>query len=1205
MERTRFSRFTSMLLAVIMILSSFTVMSVTSTEVSAADNTDNKVTVSEISTNIKWARTVSFIEPVTGEMLTYYQGQTRHQLRVDGTNKVAYCIQPGLFLHELSTGKPVSLDEDRSKAWDTLPDDVKKSLKYPLFFGYPNDGYPNENTDLVGSEYKLTGTAAEKEVATQLIIWELVCGYRKPFSSKDPNSFELIDTRFADGMFGTSRDQNTGVLANYNKIVAATIRFLKTPSFSEKSATKAPTYTMKWENGAYRITLTDTNGVLNNYAMQSSDPDVKFSQSGNKLTVTTTKALTNPVSVKSETKGTISEETNNTVVYGSTNPDIQDVMCSDVKPDPVQSFFRLTTEATGSFRVEKKYLTPDGVALGTNVTSSMLLGTKFVVKNSSGKYVKATYPGSGITYTYSGFADTEAGGSAFYPKKSGSSFVFDITKLPPDTYTVMEKDPGTAGFYIAGSSIANASVTPNDSGGKKTAEFQNRTSQLTIDKNFIQYDAVTDNDYRNVAVQVTQGSSTTPLKVKLIDAATNTYLYDTSSTLTKLTFRTPSVHSITIVGLPIKNSSGTPYTYTVSELPTGQVTGTAISKRYTYNSVTKTFSGTPVVDGTIDNTEKDIGEIEITKTFRIRNTDGTMTDFNGADGLSLQQAYSDISFLVKNSEGKYVKAVTSGNAYSFRSLADSKSEATEFKINSTSKKIRITDLPFGKYTVTEVIGGSVRGYGFNTQGSSSQYVTTKYDISSDKVVVGEAKFINFKDQHVGLKIHKTFTDKDDTAVDISDKLYSQMEFTVSYNSNAQRFVLENEAKGTYHLYRGASGETPVTVLKLGTDTHEINIDGLNSGSTYTVTEKITGTALKSLSYCDYSYTVENGAIKNYLQADENILVQSNTVKMPQGDNSTAEIYFNNTFKTTEIKIYKESDDDLVEIKFAVITENYDLYPESAPLYVKTKPTTVNGRVRGEASVSGLPFGYYDEANDTVVPIRYRIQEVHTPPYYEIPEAQVIVPKNGVKSVTFKNELKKGTIKVIKTAEVNGKTTTIPLPNVEFKLTNDYNNTVLTGKTNSKGELLFENLPVAVGKKESDGTESFHKIQYTVSEQSSDANSAYVLAEDQTITFSYTAEQAQRYKELSFINKPILGSVQLEKADKETKELLSGAVFRIYNDVNGNGKLDVGTDTLATGYLTKNGTQYHALVEKMATAIPPTLDGGSRLPKALLCDIIIL
>ena len=172
------------------------------------------------------------------------------------------------------------------------------------------------------------------------------------------------------------------------------------------------------------------------------------------------------------------------------------------------------------------------------------------------------------------------------------------------------------------------------------------------------------------------------------------------------------------------------------------------------------------------------------------------------------------------------------------------------------------------------------------------------------------------------------------------------------------------------------------------------------------------------------------------------------------------------------------------------TLNYSLYPADSPLYVTTEKQTVNGKVIGVATVKDLP-------------------EVDTPQYYDIPEKQVIIPMDGQKSVTIKNKLKQGKIKVIKKAEVNGSDEIIPLSGVGFELSNDYNSTVLKGETDENGEILFENLPVAVGVKDEDGKEIIKKIRYTAHEVAGIKNEKYVLANDKTTTLRYTAEEAKR------------------------------------------------------------------------------------------------
>ena len=102
----------------------------------------------------------------------------------------------------------------------------------------------------------------------------------------------------------------------------------------------------------------------------------------------------------------------------------------------------------------------------------------------------------------------------------------------------------------------------------------------------------------------------------------------------------------------------------------------------------------------------------------------------------------------------------------------------------------------------------------------------------------------------------------------------------------------------------------------------------------------------------------------------------------------------------------------------------------------------------------FPLAYYDHDTDSIIKIEYKIEEVDTPEYYEIPAAQTIIPMDGQKSVTIKNKLKEGKIKVIKKAKVNGSDEIIPLAGIEFKLRNSYNKTVLTAVTDANGEILL-------------------------------------------------------------------------------------------------------------------------------------------------------
>ena len=1179
MVRTKLNRLTAMLLSFIMILSSFSALTAVETEAAT-----DKITLELNDTNIKWAKTVTFYEPFSKKNYTHWQGQMRHTLRIKETGKVAYCIQPGTYMYDFVQQVRPTLSVGEADAWDALGDEKKSAIKLIMYFGYPN------------KHIYLSGTDAEQEIATQLIIWEIVCGYR------DPNNYNLTDDRFAKGMFGNSYEQNQGVFTAYDKIVDSMIGYNKIISFSTPQSRNAPTYTMNWDGTKYTVTLTDKNNVLGKYTLTCSNPNVRLTVSGNQLIVSSTEPISGNISVKART--TASSENNNVIAYGHFNSEIQEVIdqsTSDL-PDPVFAYLNVNlnvkTQATGALKVQKQFRTADDTDLKNTIENSVLYNTKFLIQNSAGKYIKASYPGSGTLYHYFGYTNSTSDATAFTLKNVNKNFYFDVDKLPAGTYTVIEQDTSTTGFTAKGSKNVKVTVTANNSGGIKTAQFENQPSQLVINKTFRKYGAVTDDDYKDVAVEVAQNNSSSPIKAVCIDTENNVYqyvsvskdsVYSGKAITDQLVFYNPKVHSITVIGLPVKNSSGTYYQYTAKEKDTGRTSGRSLSKRYSYNTVTKSFQTGTTQNDTITNTEKSIGYLEIEKDFKIENTDGTQSEFTGNDSLTLTEAYNDISFLVKNAAGKYLKANFIGNQYMYSSLVNTSAEATKFSFYAGNKtKIRIINLPFGTYHVTEVIGSKVKGQGFRAESSGQKSTVTYYNVSADEVVGGHTKFVNVKPQYVGLRIYKTFTDTDGESVDVSQKIYRQLSFSLS-DENGSRIpvVLDNSVQGTYHPFRQGNGETPRETMQLGTSTHTITITGLESGKTYLVRERISGTELKKICVCKSSFTVEGTKENKAVFADEDAVVLGNTVTMPTGEHSTAEVYFENTYKTTEITINKESDDDLVERRFAVTTLNYSLYPADSPLYVTTEKQTVNGKVIGVATVKDLPLAYYDEETDSIIKIQYQIEEVDTPQYYDIPEKQVIIPMDGQKSVTIKNKLKQGKIKVIKKAEVNGSDEIIPLSGVGFELSNDYNSTVLKGETNENGEILFENLPVAVGVKDEDGKEIIKKIRYTAHEVAGIKNEKYVLANDKTTTLRYTAEEAKRIKTLTFTNTPITGNIYLEKADARTKQALSGAEFTVYNDTNGNGKYDK-NDTLATGYILSenNGqtvyTPYNTLVEVMET-----------------------
>ena len=124
------------------------------------------------------------------------------------------------------------------------------------------------------------------------------------------------------------------------------------------------------------------------------------------------------------------------------------------------------------------------------------------------------------------------------------------------------------------------------------------------------------------------------------------------------------------------------------------------------------------------------------------------------------------------------------------------------------------------------------------QGGSTKTVTTSYDVPNDTVNGGYVKFTNIKQQFVGLRIYKTFVDNNDESIDVSNKIYSQVEFSL-YDSAGKlvQVTLNNTNAGAYGVFKEGFG-SPKTVMQLGTDTKSITVTGLQSGQKYTVKERI-------------------------------------------------------------------------------------------------------------------------------------------------------------------------------------------------------------------------------------------------------------------------------------------------------------------------------------------------------------------------------
>ena len=358
----KFTRITALLLVVAVIFGTMF-----SLPVSAASG--DKVTI-----------TFDYCYDSTGNIIKFQQttvsdgytvgtpGEELCKIFADG--KEAYCIEPG---HTLYSGN--TLTESASTVWKNLGSAKQKAINLALLYGKP------------GSGKSLSGTEDQKWVATQLIVWEFVSGCRST-----NNGYKCTNTKFIDGI--CAGGANPGVKSVYNAISKSLANYSIVPSFASAIASKAETYEMKYSDGKYTLTLTDSNSILSDFSFKTTG-GVSATVLGNKLTLTFSNPVNDAVTFNfAKSMPSVSGTT--LVPYGDAS--LQDVITGvENDADPIRAYFKVKT-SSGNLKLVKT--SEDG-----NVAN-----IEFSVK------------GDGYSKT----------------AKTNSKGEFELTDLVPGNYTVTE-----------------------------------------------------------------------------------------------------------------------------------------------------------------------------------------------------------------------------------------------------------------------------------------------------------------------------------------------------------------------------------------------------------------------------------------------------------------------------------------------------------------------------------------------------------------------------------------------------------------------------------------------------------------------------------------------------------------------------------------------------------------------------------------------
>lgn len=358
----KFTRITALLLVVAVIFGTMFTL-----PVSAASG--DKVTI-----------TFDFCYDSTGNIIKFQQttvsdgytvGTPSEELcKIFADGKEAYCIEPG---HTLYSGN--TLTESVSTVWKNLGSAKQKAINLALLYGKP------------GSGKNLSGTEDQKWVATQLIVWEFVSGCRNT-----ADGYKCTNTKFIDGI--CAGGANPGVKSVYNAISKSLANYSTVPSFASAIASKAETYEMKYTDGKYTLTLTDSNSILSDFSFKTTS-GISVSKSGNKLSLTSTSPVNDVVTFNSAKS---MPDVGKTVLVPYGDVTLQDVITGvENDADPIRAYFKVKT-SSGNLKLVKT--SEDG-----NVAN-----------------IEFTIKGDGYSKT----------------AKTNSKGEFELTDLVPGSYTVTE-----------------------------------------------------------------------------------------------------------------------------------------------------------------------------------------------------------------------------------------------------------------------------------------------------------------------------------------------------------------------------------------------------------------------------------------------------------------------------------------------------------------------------------------------------------------------------------------------------------------------------------------------------------------------------------------------------------------------------------------------------------------------------------------------
>lgn len=311
----------------------------------------------------------------------WHTGSSTHtNLKAIGSysGNIAYCIEPGV---SLSSGQSMN-KYDENYFNNITANGVISGDEIRLFIGrILQYGYRGTISTSWRSQNESAANSIAHAYATQLLIWETVVGERDAnFNHKAASGCSNVKD-----VINAKHPLRSKIMSYYNSMVSSVQNHTVVLSFCTKSSGSAKVNELEWNGSKYVTTLTDSNGVLSNYAFKASISGITFSTSGNKLTVSMDKAPSKEFTITASKKNGVRR---GVVVWSegkhSQNSSVQDVVTyAQEVSDPVSGYVKMKV-SYGSCQIVKT--SEDGNVDGINFTISGNGVNQTVTTANGGKF---------------------------------------------------------------------------------------------------------------------------------------------------------------------------------------------------------------------------------------------------------------------------------------------------------------------------------------------------------------------------------------------------------------------------------------------------------------------------------------------------------------------------------------------------------------------------------------------------------------------------------------------------------------------------------------------------------------------------------------------------------------------------------------------------------------------------------------------------